>query len=412
MDIGSWGVYGVLFLALYFEVFLFLSFMERRPTGKSSARPKRYPSVAIVVPAHNEERTLEQTIRTLLGLEYPKDKLEIIIVDDGSTDSTRAIGEALAKQYAAVRFYHKANGGKYTALNFAIERTQAELVGCLDADSFVSPDALVETIKTFEQNADAYAVIPAMQVYKPKKALELMQAVEYTFGIFVKKMFDNLAAISVLPGPFSIYRREVFSIVGPFRHAHNTEDMEIAFRMHEHGLKICNAHTALVFTTVPSTVRALVKQRTRWSQGFLQNTRDYAHMLGRPRYGNFGTLTLPFGVAMFAGALYTFGFLFYSITASLVRRAADIYATGIPPTLELALPRLDWFFIETGTMTFVALTVMTLTFVAILIGRRIGDTGIGFKSFAMYFMIYGFVVPLWLGRAAWGAILARESSWR
>jgi poly-beta-1,6-N-acetyl-D-glucosamine synthase len=412
MDIGSLGVYGVLFLALYFEVFLFLSFLEQRPAGKSTARPKRFPSVAIVVPAYNEERTLQQTVRTLLRLDYPKNKLEVIIVDDGSKDRTRAIGEALAKKHTRVRFYHKENGGKYTALNFAIERTRAELVGCLDADSFVSPDALIETVKTFEQNPDAYAVIPAMQVYRPRKALELMQSVEYTFGIFVKKMFDNLAAISVLPGPFSIYRREVFAIVGPFRHAHNTEDMEIAFRMQEKGLKICNAHTALVFTTVPSTVRTLVKQRTRWSQGFLQNARDYAHMFGRPRYGNFGTLNLPFSIAMFAGALYTFGFLFYSIVASLVRRAVDLYVTGVPPSFEFAWPRLDWFFIETGTMTFVALTVMTLTFTAILIGRHIGNTGIGFKSFAMYFMIYGFVVPLWLGKAAWGAILARESSWR
>lgn len=413
MDIGNWGVYGVLFIALYFEVFLFMSFLERRPERKTRALPKRYPTVSIIVPCFNEERTLAQTVSTLLNLQYPKQKLEILIVDDGSTDGTRSIGEALAEEHKLVRYYQKENGGKYTALNFGIERSSAELVGCLDADSFVARDALREVVKSFEQNPDAYAVIPAMQVHEPRKALELMQSVEYTFGIFVKKMFDNLAAISVLPGPFSIYRREVFGIVGPFHHAHNTEDMEIAFRMHEKGLKICNAHNALVYTTVPTTVRSLVKQRTRWSQGFLQNTRDYAHMFGRPRYGNFGMLTLPFGIVMFAGALYTFGYLAYSITSNLIGRTMDLYVTGVPPTLPaLSMPQFDWFFLQTGMITFIALAVMALTFTAILIGRRIGETRIGFKSFAMYFLIYGFVVPLWLGRAAWGAILARESSWR
>src|SRR6185503_16128899 len=105
---------------------------------------------------------------------------------------------------------------------------------------------------------------------------------EYTFGVFTKKVFDNLGAISVLPGPFSLYKREVFAKAGMFRHAHNTEDMEMAFRMHQHGLRIENAHTAVVYTNVPKTVWSLVKQRTRWSQGFLENSKDYRHMYFNP----------------------------------------------------------------------------------------------------------------------------------
>ena len=110
--------------------------------------------------------------------------------------------------------------------------------------------------------------------------LETMQAVEYTFGIFYKKMFDNLAALNVLPGPFSIYRREVFKKIGVFRHAHNTEDMEIAFRMHANGLKIVNAHTAFVYTTVPKTVRGAYQTAHALVAGvFAELARLFVHVL-------------------------------------------------------------------------------------------------------------------------------------
>ena len=144
-------------------------------------------------------------------------------------------------------------------------------------------------------------------------------------------MLDNLGAISVLPGPFSIYKREVFSKVGLFRHAHNTEDMEIAFRIQKYGLKIVNAHNAMVYTTVPKSIRALVKQRTRWTQGFLQNAQDYWYMFLNPRFGNFGLLVLPLGMAMFFGALYMTGYLLYKLIVSIVLKVSGIVATGIMP---------------------------------------------------------------------------------
>src|SRR3989338_5805888 len=181
------------------------------------------------------------------------------------------------------------------------------------------------------------AVVPAMKVYRPRRILELMQSVEYTFGIFYKKMFDNLAAISVLPGPFSLYRREVFQKISAFRHPHKTEEKEIAFRMHANGLRIVNAHTAHVYTTVPKTVRALVRQRTRWSQGFLQNSRDYAYMYFNKKYGNFGFLVLPFGLAAFLAGLYTAFYVLYNIAEFVVRRALDYWSTGVPlqaPAIE------------------------------------------------------------------------------
>jgi cellulose synthase/poly-beta-1,6-N-acetylglucosamine synthase-like glycosyltransferase len=238
-----------------------------------------------------------------------------------------------------------------------------------------------------------------------------MQAVEYTFGIFYKKMFDNLAAIDVLPGPFSMYKRAVFEKIGPFRHAHNTEDMEIAFRMQANHLKIANAHTALVYTTVPNTVRKLLKQRTRWSQGFLQNARDYKHLFFNPTVGNFGMLVLPFKLTAFCAGLYTAGYALYKLSSSIAHRLSDLYATGIPPQLP-SVEHLSWYYINTNMMLFVILAVFAMTFVAITLGSRISETKLGPVSLVAYFALFGFIAPLWLVRAAWGATLARESAWR
>jgi len=412
MDSGAVGLYISLFIALYFEVFLLISFFEKKPSKKDASRPARYPVVSMLVPCFNEEVTLAKTIESLLEMDYPKDKLEVVVIDDGSLDNTAQIGREYAARYPEqVFFLQKENGGKYTALNLGIKESRGELIGCLDADSFAAPDALLEAVKTFEADKTVMAITPAMKVYKPRKMLELMQNVEYTFGIFYKKMFDNLSAINVLPGPFSMYKREVFQKIGLFRHAHNTEDMEIAFRMHEHGLKIVNAHTAFVYTTVPKTVRTLLKQRTRWSQGFLQNARDYKHMFFNRKYGNFGLLVLPFGLTAFFVGIYAAAYIVYNMANLITARISSLFSTGIPIGLP-NLPELTWFYINTDMMFFVIATVMSLTIVAIFIGSRIAEAKVSLKSYVAYFALFGFLAPVWLVRAAWGAILARESSWR
>lgn len=410
MDIGSLGVYAVLFLALYFEVFLLISFFEKLPSLKTAGGLKRYPTVSIIIPCFNEERTLAATVNSVLRLEYPREKLYVIIVDDGSRDGTAAIAARFAKKDSRIRAFSKENGGKWTALNFGIERSTADIVGCLDADSFAAPDALTEVVKLFEQSPATIAVVPAMKVHAPRTMLELMQAVEYTFGIFYKKMFDNLAAISVLPGPFSFYRRGIFSTVGLFRHAHNTEDMEMAFRLHAHGLSIENAHTAFVYTKVPSTLRSLIKQRTRWSQGFLENSKDYAYMYFNPRFGYFGLLVLPFGLAMFLGSLYIFAFALWKLGSFSLARMSDFLAAQVPPHApSLAF---NWIYFPTSMLLFLALATAGMTLIAILIGRRISGAELGFGSLLSYFMLYGFVAPLWLARAAWGTVVSKPAAWR
>src|SRR3989338_8032135 len=109
--------------------------------------------------------------------------------------------------------------------------------------------------------------------------------------------------------------------------------MEIAFRMHQNSLCIVNAHTAFVYTTVPKTVRMLLRQRTRWSQGFLQNARDYKYMFFNRKYGNFGMLVLPFALSAFVAGIYMALYVVFRFASIGVERLGDRFATGVPLTL-------------------------------------------------------------------------------
>src|SRR3989344_6827259 len=109
MDVGALGLYLCLFVGLYFEVFLLMSFLEKRPSQKDATLPMRYPSVSMLVPCFNEEATLAATIDSLLALEYPSDKLEVVVIDDGSKDTTAQIARAYAEKYPGkVSFLQKA----------------------------------------------------------------------------------------------------------------------------------------------------------------------------------------------------------------------------------------------------------------------------------------------------------------
>jgi len=409
MDIAALGVYSCLFIGLYFEVFLLISFLQNKPAKKTSDLPRYYPTVTILVPCWNKAKTLSATIHSLLELQYPKKKLAIAIIDDGSTDGTFEAAQEFANHPQVKIFTKKNEGSKYAALNFGLEHTTGELVGCLDADSFVAKDALLEVVKKFESDPDIMAVTPAMRVERPRNPLELMQAVEYLFGVFYRKMFDNLKAITVLPGPFSIYRREVFAKIGGFRHAHHTEDMEMAFRMHKNGLLIANAHTALVSTKVPSNLGGLVRQRIRWSRGFLENARDYSFMFFNPRYGNIGILALPFGVLAFGMGLFTAAYMLYTTVSSLIVRGFNLWTTGVP--LQLPTPSFEWFFMDTSMLTFLVFTVIGLVIYTTFLGSRIAETKLPLHSLLLYTVGFGFIAPIWLARAVWDSVLARETGW-
>ena len=400
----------LLFISLYFEIFLLVSFFEKRRDLRKQGKKDstNYPSVTVIVPCFNEEKTLVKTMESLFALDYPKDKLSFFVVDDGSTDTTWSLAKQY-EQHPQVRLFQKENGGKYTALNVGIESATTDLVGCLDADSFVDPMALQNIVHRFEDNK-IQAVTPAIRVYNAKNVIEHIQVAEYTFSAFIRKVFAFLGTIYITPGPFSFFRREVFQHIGPYRHAHNTEDLEIALRMQTHGLKIDNAHDAYVYTTAPGTLRKLFKQRVRWIHGYLENAKDYRSLFFKTSHGHLSMFILPTATLSIFSAIYFTLFALWHAGVMISDKIVEISSIGFHTP---RLPQFDPFFLKTESVVILSFILIFLTIGLIMTGRYILDRKIVFsKDIAYFVFLYSFIAPLWLAKSVYNVAFSRKTSWR
>lgn len=407
MDIGTIIAQMLLFIAFYFEVFLLVSFIERQRNTRNNRKlsPTDFPSVCIVVPCFNEERTLALTVDSLLALTYPKEKLEIIIVNDGSTDNTYAV----AMQYSdnpRIRIFNKENGGKHTVLNLALAHTDAELIGCLDADSTVEKDTLTRLVETFQDSKTA-AVTPGIHVRTPKTFIQYLQSVEYRLSIFNRYAFACLGSIFITPGPFSIFRTTIVRQLGGWRHGHSTEDMELGMRLQKHHWHIANNPEASVYTSAPASLHTLVRQRIRWTYGFFKNALDYRYMIGNPHFGNLGLIVLPTALLSIFAALFFAGrVLWYGIQElgdALIRFQV----------IGTSAPSFDPFFINTSTLLLTVYILIALTVGLIALGTFL-STGKRYPPIATpaFLVLYGFMVPLWLSTALVKAVFNTGVSWR
>lgn len=405
-------VYPFLFIAIFFESFVLVTLLSK-PAREARARKPGTTvlPVAVIVPCWNEASTITATCNSLLALEYPKEKLEIILVDDGSTDATPLIMERFAK-HPQIRMIRKENGGKHTALNAGIAATHAEIVGCLDADSFVEPDALSEMISCFADVRVA-AVTAAMSVHRPKNFLQHMQDAEYTFGITLRHAFASINALYVTPGPFSFYRRSVIEELGGFRYGHQTEDMEMALRIQQAGHIIENAPHARVYTKAPGTIAKLLKQRTRWTSGFLRNILgEYRSLIGDRRHSALGMLVLPSALLSIGSSILLFFLMLFELMRHAV--AAIEIRVGIPLSYAL-LPHnsFDWFYVPLSVYVLLGVTVLLVSLSLIVIGKYISKTPLNLAlGFLSYTFLYGLVVPLWLVRATTDVTLGTRRSWK
>lgn len=405
--------YILVFLSVYAQVFFFVTFLENRKKiiiRNTGIKLGFYPEITIVVPCWNEEKTVEKTVKSILQLNYPQDKIKIFLINDGSTDNTRNVIDKFIN-YPNIEVFHKENGGKFTALNLGLEKSKTDFFGCLDADSIVDKEALVRIMSYFEKDLSVMAVAPALVVHNPENIVQFAQQMEYNMGIFFKKMLGFLGAINVTPGPFTIFRKKVFDNLGPYRHAHNTEDMEIAYRMQKHNYKIENCNDAFVYTNTPQTITKLYKQRLRWIYGFLNNTLDYRNVLFRKKYGNFAFFTLPTGIISIFAVSFLFGKMVYNLGHFIYFKILQFNTVGI--NLNIKSLNFDPFFINTESFVFLSVLIYFLVIFAILFGRKMAKEDNIFSLRIIYFFpVFGIVAPFWLMKAIYNTIISRKPSWR
>jgi cellulose synthase/poly-beta-1,6-N-acetylglucosamine synthase-like glycosyltransferase len=269
------------FVSLYFLTYLLLTYLEEEWIESYSTET---PRVSVLIPAYNESETIEKTVQSVLGLDYPN--LEIIVIDDGSIDDTADLAQRLG-----VLVVRQSNSGKANALNRGIKLAKGELIAILDADSFVEQKALRYMIGFFK-NPLVMAVTPTMKVRKGKGVLENMQMAEYMFSNLIAKIFSLLESMVITPGPFSVYKAKLFKELGGFDGSSLTEDNEMALRIQSANYPIKSSKKAFVYTKVPKTLGELFRQRKRWYAGYFENLKKYVRLFN-PKYGELGSFVLP-----------------------------------------------------------------------------------------------------------------------
>jgi len=301
--------------SLYFSIFLLLVYFDKKElfkTETSDLIPLNFPTVTVIIPAYNEEANILRTLKSAYEIDYPRDKIEIIVVDDGSKDKTREIITEYIKDKANCQLLYHKNRGKAASMNRALDLAKGEFFACLDADSFVDAQTLRKMLSIYyKANDPRLAIItPAMKVYKPKNLLQKVQWLEYLVIILISRISSHLDSLYVAPGPFSLYKTEIIRNIGGFDEKNIVEDQEIAYRIQKKHYKMRQCPDGYVYTTAPHRIKPFYKQRRRWYLGSILCIHKYKELVANKKYGDFGLIQM---VKNIAGYIFALAGIFFAI---------------------------------------------------------------------------------------------------
>ena len=253
--------------------------------------PDYHPLVSVAIPAHNEEAAIEATVRAVLASDYAG--LEVVVVDDGSTDRTAEILDRRFSGDPRVRIHHQVNRGKPAALNQALALSAGEILVTIDADTVVHRAAISRLVRHFA-DANMGAVAGNVKVGNRTTWITRWQALEYvTSQNMEKRAFDLLNCITVVPGALGAWRAEALRELGGFGADTLAEDTDLTISLRRRGWRISYDEEAEAYTEAPETPRMLIRQRFRWTYGTLQSVWKHRDTLFRRRYGSLGFIALP-----------------------------------------------------------------------------------------------------------------------
>ncbi len=327
------------------------------------------PTLSVIAPAYNESRTIIDNIRTLLSLYY--NNYEVIVVNDGSSDDSmeqmvktyelekvnyyfdyrlpckriRGVYKSQNRSFKRLTVIDKVNGGKADSLNAGLNVSKNELVVSIDADSIMEPDALLKMVKPFMEAKDKRVIGTGgviriansceisgghiKKVHLPRNFLARAQVMEYTRAFLMGRMaWSELDGLLLISGALGMFDREIVIQSGGYKTDTVGEDMELVVRirryMSDHNLSydVVYIPDPLCWTEVPSSVKVLARQRSRWTRGTLETLITHRKLLFNRKYGKLGLLGYPYWLMFeylapiieFLGILW---FIFLAISGKL-----------------------------------------------------------------------------------------------
>jgi cellulose synthase/poly-beta-1,6-N-acetylglucosamine synthase-like glycosyltransferase len=232
-----------------------------------------YPSCSILIPAHNEEKVIAATIESMLNLEYPKDKLQIIVINDGSNDSTKNIIEQYAERDSRVQLSDIPKGeggkGKSHTLNLGIRQAQGDIIAIYDADNTPDADSLRYLVAQLLRHKELGAVIGKFRTVNKNATLltRFINIETLSFQSMLQAGRWQMHGISTLPGTNFVIWNHIIQKLGGWDEEALTEDSELSIRIYEEGYKIKYIPYAVTYEQEPQQWGVWIKQRMRWVRG-------------------------------------------------------------------------------------------------------------------------------------------------
>ncbi len=406
----------LLFAYTYMSIFLLAYFMNIK---KKDPMSKNKPSVSVLIPAYNEEKSVAETLKHVIEMKKSYGKnFEIIFIDNNSKDNTLKIAKQFEKAYSFIRVIQETKKqGKSFALNTGIKEAKNDIIVTIDADSYPKKDSLNYMVGYLD-NPKYGAVATKLKVKNPKTFIEKFQNIEYFYSNFFALSLEFLDSVFIARGPLSAFRRDVLLKIGGFIDPKITqsEDMEITFRIKQEGYLVAVSKNAMVETNAMPTWKALYKQRMRWNVGTLKTIFLHKNFMFNLKHNIFGLVVFPI-----LAISYIFLFIvLYTFINTIKANYHTIYAffwnlsNGIP--IDFTVFNIVFsnpLFFVSFNMFFVLVSIIILLtsyyYAFKESGAKLSNSWFSFILYNIVFYIYLFVLNI-LG--IFKFIFRKSVSWR
>jgi peptidoglycan-N-acetylglucosamine deacetylase len=408
-------LYVSIYLGLVATTFYIIGYHQDKKKKKLLFSDAELPKVSIIIPAYNEEKSIERTIESIIKSDYPKSKFEIIIVDNNSRDKTVQIIKKMQEKYNGLKFYHEKKQGKGSALNLGIKKARGDIIFSMDADTFVDTQSVKEMTRYFK-NPEVMSVTPSMLIHKPKGILQRIQQAEYLFGLFIRKAFTSVNAIHVTPGAFSAYRKSFFEKHGMYDEDNITEDLEMSLRIQYYGYTIEYSPEAPAYTIAPDKIKTLTIQRRRWYVGLMRNTWKYKKIIS-PKYGDLGVFVLPIAWISIFFSVFVINYFLFKIIIDAKKelvflRSVNFDFTSILGVSRYTIERLLFNTFSNPIIIFFLFFVIVLGIYMKFATKKVGKVKGLPITVALYFLFFATLFGFWWTVSIIYTLLNKKVSWR
>ena len=350
-----------IFISLYFSFLFLILYFSNKNFMKEDRKAEKIPRLSVLIPVWNLEHLIGKAIEGIKKVDYPKEKLEIVIIDKESKDRTAEIAKRYDVRVLEMKSIKDSMNQKADVLNFGIRHAKGDIIAVMDADSIPAKDSFLKMVQKFEQK-NVGAVTSAPLAKNHRKWIERMQEVEYTIIAWARKLLEFLGCVYVTPGALSMYRTKYAIKIGGFDNKNMTEDIDIAWRMLKEGYDIKMALSAKVRTIVPSTIKKWWKQRVRWHIGGMQTTLKHLNLLGDRSYGLLGLFVVPFFLLSLILSITGFGVFLYYLWKKI---SAFVLINFYSQAVKVSPIQLNYLSLIPTVFTFfiILLFAVTLTYV-------------------------------------------------